>query len=1156
MQTRRKAWKEVLVVIGISALLGLGVIQAGGVAANPRSGSSAASGVGVTVSSTASPTAGSSGASASASVSPSTAGPHPGTIQAYEPVPGGATTEDPAVAYDTTSYEVILNVYQTLVSFNGSSTATFVPTLATCVPLQGPQCASDYGAGFTGVYNATGGNFTGSNGAPQYWTFVIDPAAHFYDPSTGASWQVYPSDVMFSIARTLAWSTYPEATKTAGWILAQSLLPPGNAKWDDGIHFPFNNTPANILDSMIVNDTAYCPSTAMDGVHGNGCITFVANGSDQVWPEFLDFVEDNLGASVVPCGWFTYESAGVPGWSGTHAAKGDGSCALPDGGTTTNNSAWSTYVSGLSTTAWDTFIKLNANYPAPQANVQWHMVGSGPYYASVTPSLSYALAPNPAYVQPSGCSGAASLATYSGYCDPQAGKYIPHIDVTWETSKEGDSLGTDAIEAGTADFAGIYSTQTTTLLGYVHSGLWQYVLFPTLSDAFTPINLGVSYAAYNTTFAGTPLEANPIPPNLFTSIGLRNFYIAAYPYTTIQDTINTVDGIQFSFNAGGPIPYGMGNYYPSNVSWPYLMGNPTQGPTVVNSAAWWWAELTNPTSPYYNATLATKCTPSNPCTWPIGYFDGAPANLPLTEDWAAEVYALSGHRLSPWPFALSFTQFLTDALVGPYESPFVSVVGFGWAPDYPDPTDYVAPIVQPDGDYTAPDTVANQMFKAQFADNATCGHNGTTTEAQAYANLTYWAAQAGNPAGGAIDSSCQGTAYGVASYWMLAAGALPASPQRVLDYNLIEQITNALGLYVWNGQTNELIGFAPWIDPSSVNENPVIGGGGDIIWFQLHYRSVFATTVSQSGLPAGTSWSATVANDTISGTGASITFPVLPNGTYNYSVAFTPGYSVSPTGGTVSINGATASASVVYTAFAAGTTTASIYFNETGLATNTTWSVLIPGYGTVTTSASSIVVPLPVSATYAYTPQPVVGYVAPTAGSVVLGTTATGVELDYGYVFNETFAVTFTEGGLANGSKWSLTVGPPGAGYTLTSTSSSITVYEINGTIAYSAASSGYTASPLSGEFVLNGAPRALVIVFQAAKKTAWDYLSPLAYVLIGVLALTTVVGFVLAARRGAGPKKPPTTWSGEQAPAAADASSASSSSSSPPPGGTAPPSP
>jgi hypothetical protein len=865
----------------------------------------------------------------------------------------------------------------------------------------------------------------------------------------------------------------------------------------------------------------------MDGTHGKGCITFVANGSGAVWPEFLEFVEDNLGASIVPCGWFTYESAGVPGWTGTSAPSGDGSCLLPDGGNNTTAPGWTTFLGNLGTNAWDPFIKLDLNWPAPQPKVQWSMVGSGPYYAAVTAGLSYALAANPAYVQPSGCSGAAGLAVYVGYCDPAPGKYIANIDVTWETQKEGDSLGTDAIEAGTADFAGIYTTQTTTLLGYVHSGLWQYILFPTLSDAFTPINLAIDYSAYNTTFAGTPLESNPINPSLFTDIGLRNFYVNTYPYTTIENTINTVDGLQFLFNAGGPVPVGMGNYYPSNVSWPYLLGDPTQSSSVVGSAAWWWAQLTNVSSPYYNATLLAKCTPGNPCTWPIGYFDGAPANLPLIDDWAGEIYALSGHRLSPWPLALTFTQFLSDTLIGAYESPLASVVGFGWAPDYPDPTDYFAPIAQPNGGYTAPDTFNAQLALPQYENNATCGHYGISTPASAYANLTYWAHQARNPSLGTLTSACQGVAYNVSSYWMSVAGAMPDGPQRVLDYNLIEQITNALAMYIYNGQSNQLVGFAPWIDPASVNTNPVIGGGGDIVWYQIHYRSIYGVTVSESGLPSGTSWSATLGGATSTTTSTAISFTAQPNGSYNYSVGFVPGYSVSPSNGTVAISGGTVTKTVTFAPISGATT--KVYFNETGLVTGTSWSLLVQGYGAISSTSPTIVFSLPVSTSYPYRALDVLGYFAPASGTVVVGTGTSYVTVPYVGFFGATYLVTFTEYGLSSGTSWSVTVGLGSTPYTLSSTGSTISFYEFNGSVNWTVSGGGgYSPLTASGSATVSGAATDVVIVFQKGGP-AWTYLSPLAYGIIGALAVLTIAGFAMAARaRGRKPTAaPPETWAG-----------------------------
>jgi hypothetical protein len=859
------SWRKRCLVIAAASvfILGIGLpVISGAMMAGPTSGEATS-------------LVAASAATPQAAVQPAVSlSPHNGTLDVYETVPGGATTLDPAAAYDVTSEEVLFNTYETLVNYNGSSTATFVPTLATCVPGQGNQCNQDYGGNFTGIANATGAAFTGSNGQPVYWTFVIDPAARFYDPASHKGFPVYPTDVMFSVARTLAFTNLPYAEKAPGWIIAQSLLNIGQSSFNHGFNSPYNNTAQNIMHSMLINDSEFCPASAM-GVMGNGCITFIAHGQNVVWPEFLDFVEDESGAAVVSCGWYTNENAGVPGWNGTKPTNhGDGSCVLPNGAKTTNNAtapyglttSWGNYLAGLglAPTYYNAFEAQDFNWPAPQPNVQWRIVASGPYYIApsgeINPEISYSLEANPDYKQPSGCTGATfnGIHTYTGYCDPATGQYIPKVDVTWETSGEGDSLGTDAILAGTADFAGIFTTHTGEFLSDVHSGLWQYITAGSLDDAFVTINLAIDDTDFNTTF-GNILHTNPIPETLFSDMGLRNFYVDSYPYATIQQTINTVEGIEFSFNAGGPIPVGMGNYYPSNVTFPYEHGDPFQGAgpvasnyTTAGEAAWWWAQLTNPLSPYYNATLHADCTSGTPCTWPIGYFDGAPVDQTLINDWAADIFKISNGTLSPWPLSMTFTQFL-ESLVGPAESPLASAVGFGWGPDYPDPTDYVSPIASPSNAYTAPDAFDYQVLTPPYENNLTCGYYTPDL-----ANLSYWVHAATN-FNGSFNSTCQGVAYNVAVYYMNVAAQLPAGPNRVTIYAEIEQITNALAMYVYNGQTNQIIGFAPWISAASVNTNPLVGAGEINDWIQIRYQTgVTKVTVNEAGLTVGQTWGITV----------------------------------------------------------------------------------------------------------------------------------------------------------------------------------------------------------------------------------------------------------------------------------------------------------
>ncbi|MGP8159256.1 MAG: hypothetical protein ACLPWO_06605, partial [Thermoplasmata archaeon] len=359
--------------------------------------------------------------------------PHPGRIIFQEVAPGGATSEDPSVAYDTISYEPIINVYQTLVTYNGSSTASFLPQLSTCVP--GPGCAAIYSGDTLIVNNPT-------TGSPQYWTFPLDPAARYYDPSTGANWSVYPSDVAFTFARSCGFANLPGFGSQPGWIQCQALLPQGpqsNASWDSAIHATFNNTPQHILGSILINDSTYCPTAALAA---NGCVTFNASGGGTAWSFFLQLVADPLGAGIEPCGWFTAQGAGVPGFTGTTASGGDGSCLLPGGAHASSDATFQGWLTSTPATYWDTFEELALNTPGIQPSVQWNMVGSGPYYLTHQPfekTVGYTLAQNPAYAPPTGCKGQVN-------CEPLAGKthYVASVNVIYQAS---DTIGIEAYKA-------------------------------------------------------------------------------------------------------------------------------------------------------------------------------------------------------------------------------------------------------------------------------------------------------------------------------------------------------------------------------------------------------------------------------------------------------------------------------------------------------------------------------------------------------------------------------------------------------------------------------------------------------------------------------------------------------------------------------------
>jgi len=726
------------------------------------------------------------------------ASPHKNTLNAYEFTGSPLSSLDPAIAYDTVSAEPIENIFQTLITYNQSLTgvtaSSYVPVIATCVP-GSAQCQTLYGSTLTDFRN---------------YTFVIDSAPQFYDPQTGNHWGVYPTDVLFSIIRTESFAIQPCVECNNGWIISQSLLPFGNASWDGGIH-ALNNTPAHMYGTITLNDTAAgCTATIQAASHG--CVTFDAfadtvpgapsstTGAPHLWPFFLELITDNLGASIVPCGWFSApaQSAGIPYWTaGNVSGNGDHPCAAP------GSAGYGVNPLTLPAKALDAYQTAGSGTTGSfLGNVQFNAAGSGPYYlptGGLVMPTSYALRANPFYASNAKC-------TWAG-CYPVLGKFAANVNVVWETS---EVPGEQAYQAGVADFAGIPATQAAFLLQLVQQGKIGVSAFPSISVFFWPFNLNYSVAKVGR-FTTSPIN---IPADFFANVGLRQLWVHAFPYSTIQSTISTKDGIQYFFNYGGAIPQFMANYYPTNISFPST--DPCSDNTNPACPAYWWTQITTAGSAYYDPEAAAcKVTTCKVVTF------GQLAAPDLDQRFAlinAQISAITGGAIQVSTTDLSFATLVAQSLFqGPHNSPLTNYQ-LGWAPDYPDPTDYVGPLYGVDATYTAGDTVAEQLALPAY--NAVSCASGTT--------------QPGYYVSNPVINACQGQAFKALTLLLAqAAVASPSGTQRVLLYNMAEQIANKLALYVYWGQQNVVATYAAWIDGTTINSNVTIGGGGDILWFSI-----------------------------------------------------------------------------------------------------------------------------------------------------------------------------------------------------------------------------------------------------------------------------------------------------------------------------------
>jgi hypothetical protein len=1014
-------------------------------------------------------------------------GPHPGTLEGYEIAPSGMTSEDPAVAYDTVSFEPILNVYQTLISYNGSSTSNFVPEVSSCVPGTPSDGLSTPSVSCEDIY---GQSLITDNslGEPQYWTFPIGNAS-FYDPSTGAHWQVYPSDVMFSLARTMSFADLPGPGVLNGWIQTQSLTPTGNPTWDGAIHFPFNNTPNNIMASMLINDSTYCPAAALAQF---GCITFDAYGGATDWPFFLELVADPLGAGVVPCGWFTYVGAGVPGWSGTAQAKGDGPCLLPGKATSTSQPAFTSYLSSLSPTSWDSFQELALNHPAVQNGVRFSLVGSGPYYAAVVgQTTGYTLQANPYYVQPSNCAGV------GGGCQPAAGSYIGKVVITYESTS---TEGLQQYEAGQADFAEFFPSDTGSILQLQSEGAIGVLKSPTISTFFLPFDLNFSVTAE------AAIDPNAgqlnVKGNFFASNTVRNLLSHAYPYTTILNTVWTVDGVAYARNFGGAIPIGMGNYYPTNVSFPYLGGDPCTGSTQstcndsVNSALWWWQQGTTSSSPYYDSELAA-CTSSSPCSFPIIGELGNPGLDAAIVDYINALGIITDGAIVPYSFDLSFPDLVEYSAIGDGQNP-MPFYNLGWAPDYPDPTDYMAAMYYANGTYTFGDGTYQVLETQAQYNQASCGHNTGS-----WSDLVYWANYM-QTQGGPIPNGCQGPAYGAMLDWMAIAASQAPGAYRILIYNEVEHIENQLSFYVWYQEENGVGSSAKWINNATINTNVMIGGGGDQTFYLWQYTTattnVWFNETGLSSVPT-TGWTVRYAGVTYTNsslTPTSVLIPSQTNGTYQWSIGYQQGYTVATTSPTTTGNG---SLTVLVTPGLHGITVTvtftgytcppcgSLAISQEGLVTGTDWTVIVETLGSLTTNGTDPIFLGVATGTYTYYALPSIGYTIPTgaSGSLTLshnGQTAAATVTYSGISFS-TYRVNFNEVGLPAGATWNISMngftatnttvtGPPVAGIS--------SFYEVNATYTFTITSpSGWTSISPYGSAIVNGAVLNITVYFTNA---------------------------------------------------------------------------
>ena len=280
-----------------------------------------------------------------------------------------------------------------------------------------------------------------------------------------------------------------------------------------------------------------------------------------------------------------------------------------------------------------------------------------------------------------------------------------------------------------------------------------------------------------------------------------------------------------------------------------------------------------------------------------------------------------------------------------------------------------------------------------------------------------------------------------------------------------------------NGTYSFTVGAVGGYASSPSSGNIVIAGAStnETITFTVTPPGTYPVTFVESGLPSGSTWSVTFNGTARSADSTVITFYEYDGG-YKFSVGPIASYAASPPSGYLGVNGAGLSQSIVFTVVPQGTTE----FIEGGLAAGTVWSVTLNGV-TQTVSLTSISFTGLANGSYTFSVGSVSGYTSsPSSGDLAVAGAGVSQAIAFTSVSPVTYPVTFSEAGLPSSTAWLVTLD----GTTISSTSTTLTFYELNGSYQFSVGSvDSYTVSPPSGSVTVKGAGVSQSIVFTSLSR-------------------------------------------------------------------------
>ncbi len=252
------------------------------------------------------------------------------------------------------------------------------------------------------------------------------------------------------------------------------------------------------------------------------------------------------------------------------------------------------------------------------------------------------------------------------------------------------------------------------------------------------------------------------------------------------------------------------------------------------------------------------------------------------------------------------------------------------------------------------------------------------------------------------------------------------------------------------------------------------------------------------------------------------------NGTYVFTIKSINGYSISPTTGTILVNGKNVNNQINFTVL-----TYNVTFTENGLSSGTTWAVMLNGKAfngesinkTLSSSTNTMTFNVP-NGTYSYIIQGISGYKASNySGSIIVSGNTIKIQITWTII---TYPITITQTGIQNGTEWSVTLtGTTFNGQyintTLTSTTNTITFYEPNGTYSYIIhLPSGYQGTNLTGTTSISGTTATIPIKAQAP-------MNYMLFIIIGIVVVIVIIGAFVGLRMRKPKSKSQKEWKPEE---------------------------